>query len=104
MSYEPKKKARVAFIDEPANGLGWHGRGVKVEPGAYRVAQLDGMQDGIIMLQDPGSDKLLAMVEEQSVAEFREVLDTPFAPQWATYYRENPDVQASWGEQNGRQP
>jgi hypothetical protein len=103
MSFEPRK-ARVAFIDETANGLGWHGRGVQVEPGAYRVAQLDGMQDGIVMLQEPGSEKLLAMVEDTSVAEFREVLDTPYAAEWATYYRSNPDVLASWGEQNGRRP
>jgi hypothetical protein len=104
VSVEPNKKVLVAFIDRPVQGLGWHGRGVEIEPGAYRVVELEGMEHGIIMLQQPGSEKFLAMVEHQSVDEFREALDTPYAVEWATYYRANPDALASWGEQNGRRP
>lgn len=30
--------------------------------------------------------------------------DTPRTPQWAEYYREHPEVLASWAEQNDREP
>lgn len=104
MSYEPRKKARIAFIEAPVRGIGWHGRGITIQPGVYIVPNLDGMTLGIVMLQDPSDDAFLGMVEETSVAEFREVLNGPYAAEWATYYRDNPDVLASWGEQNGRRP
>lgn len=98
------RKVRVAFIDEPAQGLGWHGGGVTVDPGAYVVADLDGMERGIVMLREPGKETFQAMVEETSVAEFREVTDGAYAAEWAAYYRANPDVLASWADQNGRKP
>ncbi len=97
-------KVRVAFIDEPANGLGWHGRGVQVEPGAYRVAELDAMEDGIIMLCKPDEKTFLAMVKETSVKKFIEVLDGPHSVERAIYYRKNPDALAARGEQSWQRP
>jgi hypothetical protein len=100
---EPKKKVQVAFIDEPTVGIGPNGRGAEVEPGAYKVAELDGMRNGVVMIE--GEDgALLAMVAENDVAEVLKVLDGPYPVAWAVYHRAHPNVLASWAEQNGRKP
>lgn len=99
-----KKKVRVAFLDLDATGIGPNGRGVPVASGQYRVAELDSMEDGVLMLECPSDGSLLAMVPTWAVDHTQEVLDGEHALAWAAYYRANPQVVATWGEQNGRPP
>lgn len=103
MAHEPKPKVMVAILDEEATGIGPDGRGKKVAPGAYLVAALDGMRPGIIMLADTDGT-LIAMMGIDYVAHMQEVLDGPYPLEWAAYYRQRPEVLASWGEVNGRRP
>ena len=99
-----KKQVRVAFLDEETQGIGPNGRGTRVAPGAYIIADLDGMEPGMLMLQVAGSTLLLAIVQESDANHIQEVLDGPHARDWAAYYRAHPNTVASWGEQNGRRP
>lgn len=103
MTHEPKRKVMVAFLDEEATGIGPSGSGIKVAPGPYLVAALDGMRPGIIMLSE-ADGTLVAMMGIDYVTHMQEVLDGPYPLEWAAYYRERPEVLASWGEQNGRRP
>lgn len=100
---ERKDKVMVAFLDEEATGIGPNGRAMKVAPGPYVVAALDGMRPGIIMLAEPDGT-LIAMMDLDYVAHMQEVLDGPYPLKWAAYYRDNPNVLATWGEQNGHRP
>ncbi len=103
MSFEPKRKVSVAFLDKEATGIGPSGSGISVPPGAYKIAALDGMRPGIIMLADKDNN-LIAMMGLDYVDHIEEVVDGPYPLEWAAYRRENPHVLASWGEVNGRLP
>lgn len=98
-----RDRVRVAFIDNTEIiGLGWDGHVFHVQPGAYLIAEPDGMQRGHLMLLEPGTDDCLAIVQEYELTEIREVKNGADPIGWATYYRNNPEVLSTWGEQNGR--
>lgn len=101
MDYPEKPKVRVAFIDERAYGLAPNGGARPIEPGAYRIADLAGMKNGMIMLVHP-DDSLVAMIPMEYAAEIIETVSIKDPVGWATYRRHNPKTLAVWGEQNNR--
>lgn len=97
-----KSKVTVAFIDEPTIGIGPSGRSIGVPVGAYMLADLDGLEDGVVMLRNPQHlDELLAMMPEWAVSEQVEVLDGVDPIGWAHCRRHDPDLTASSQEQVG---
>lgn len=102
MDYPQKPRTRVAFVDEETLGIGPNGCGLRVRPGGYIIAEVDGLDEDCVMVEDPEQPGTLLAILHESTVEIHETVATVDHVGWAAYRRRNPHVVASWGEQNGR--
>lgn len=76
--------SRLATVNEEITGIGPDGRGLRVEPGQYVVAELDGVDPDHVYVYDPADDqgpggRLLACIQVRDAARIFEITEDALA-------------------------